>query len=53
MESRPAQLRSRKVCRFCLTDNESLSYIYDREINRPYQVPLALQIMSCVSIEVF
>ncbi|XP_020279407.1 uncharacterized protein LOC109852561 [Pseudomyrmex gracilis] len=53
MENRPAPLRSRRVCRFCLTESEPLSYIYEREHNKPFQVPLALQIMSCVAIEVY
>lgn len=52
MENRPAPLRSRRVCRFCLTDSEPLSFIYERDHNKPFQVPLALQIMSCVAIEV-
>lgn len=52
MESRPAPLRSRRVCRFCLSDSEPLSFIYERDHNKPFQVPLALQIMSCVAIEV-
>ncbi|KAL6258688.1 hypothetical protein P5V15_010640 [Pogonomyrmex californicus] len=53
MENRPAPLRSRRVCRFCLSDSEPLSFIYEREHNKPFQVPLALQIMSCVAIEVY
>ncbi|OXU28972.1 hypothetical protein TSAR_002349 [Trichomalopsis sarcophagae] len=53
MENRPAPLRSRRICRFCLTENEPLNFIYDRELSRPFQVPLSLQIMSCVSIEVY
>ncbi|KYN41294.1 hypothetical protein ALC56_04445 [Trachymyrmex septentrionalis] len=53
MENRPAPLRSRRVCRFCLTDSEPLSFIYERDHNKPFQVPLALQIMSCVAIEVY
>lgn len=52
MENRPAPLRSRRVCRFCLTESEPLSYIYERDHNKPFQVPLTLQIMSCVAIEV-
>lgn len=52
MENRPAPLRSRRVCRFCLSDSEPLSFIYERDHNKPFQVPLALQIMSCVAIEV-
>ncbi|XP_012535966.1 uncharacterized protein LOC105836463 [Monomorium pharaonis] len=53
MENRPAPLRSRRVCRFCLSDSEPLSFIYERDHNKPFQVPLALQIMSCVAIEVY
>ncbi|XP_032677835.1 uncharacterized protein LOC116847199 [Odontomachus brunneus] len=53
MESRPAPLRSRRVCRFCLTESEPLNYIYERDHNKPFQVPLTLQIMSCVAIEVY
>ena len=52
MENRPAPLRSRRVCRFCLSENDPLNFIYDRELSRPLQVPLTLQIMSCVAIEV-
>ncbi|XP_076291559.1 uncharacterized protein LOC143214403 isoform X2 [Lasioglossum baleicum] len=53
MENRPAALRSRRVCRFCLTESEPLSYIYERDHSKPFQVPLTLQIMSCVAIEVY
>ncbi|KAJ8682724.1 hypothetical protein QAD02_018516 [Eretmocerus hayati] len=53
MESRPAPLRSRRVCRFCLVDSDPLNYIYDRELTRPFSVPLSIQIMSCVGIEVY
>lgn len=52
MENRPSPLRSRRVCRFCLTEAEPLSFIYERDHNKPFQVPLTLQIMSCVAIEV-
>jgi len=52
MENRPAPLRSRRVCRFCLTESEPLSFIYERDHTKPFQVPLTLQIMSCVAIEV-
>lgn len=45
-------MRSRRVCRFCLTESEPLNYIYERDHNKPFQVPLTLQIMSCVAIEV-
>ncbi|XP_044019746.1 dentin sialophosphoprotein-like isoform X2 [Aphidius gifuensis] len=54
MESRPAPLRSRRVCRFCLTESEPLNFIYERDHHsRPFNVPLTLQIMSCVAIEVY
>lgn len=53
METRPAPLRSRRVCRFCLTESEPLNFIYERDHSKPFQVPLTLQIMSCVSIEVY
>ncbi|KAK2584340.1 hypothetical protein KPH14_006731 [Odynerus spinipes] len=53
MENRPTPLRSRRVCRFCLTETEPLSFIYERDHNKPFQVPLTLQIMSCVAIEVY
>ncbi|KAL7288588.1 hypothetical protein TKK_0017325 [Trichogramma kaykai] len=54
MEStRPATLRSRRICRFCLVENDSLTFIHDREVGRSFQVPLPLQIMSCVSVEVY
>ncbi|XP_034945650.1 uncharacterized protein [Chelonus insularis] len=53
MENRPAPLRSRRVCRFCLTENEPLNFIYERDPSKPFQVPLTLQIMSCVAIEVY
>ncbi|XP_043274706.1 uncharacterized protein [Venturia canescens] len=53
MESRPAPLRSRRVCRFCLTETEPLNFIYERDHTKPFQVPLTLQIMSCVAIEVY
>ncbi|XP_046417398.1 uncharacterized protein LOC124178209 isoform X1 [Neodiprion fabricii] len=53
MENRPAPLRSRRVCRFCLTESEPLSFIYEKDHSKPFQVPLTLQIMSCVAIEVY
>ncbi|XP_012257636.2 uncharacterized protein LOC105686932 [Athalia rosae] len=53
MENRLAPLRSRRVCRFCLTESEPLSFIYERDHSKPFQVPLTLQIMSCVAIEVY
>ncbi|KAI4479580.1 hypothetical protein M0804_010977 [Polistes exclamans] len=53
MENRPTPLRSRRVCRFCLTETEPLSFIFERDHKKPFHVPLTLQIMSCVAIEVY
>ncbi|XP_066591093.1 zinc finger protein pita-like [Prorops nasuta] len=52
MENRPP-LRSRRVCRFCLTESEPLKFIYERDHIKNFQAPLTLQIMSCVGIEVY
>ena len=52
MEIRPTTLRSRRVCRFCLTDKEPLKFIHERDNNGAFKIPLNLQIYSCVSIEV-
>ncbi|XP_055918907.1 uncharacterized protein LOC129950959 [Eupeodes corollae] len=53
VETRQNELKTRKICRFCLTQNASnLSNIYSRE-NRMQTAPLPLQVMACVSIEVF
>ncbi|KAJ8977992.1 hypothetical protein NQ317_004537 [Molorchus minor] len=55
MEDRANILREMKVCRFCLSNEErELSNIYDRHPSDSKQsVPIPLQIMACVSIEVF
>lgn len=43
-------LREMKVCRFCLDDAGPLSSIYERDAKQT--VPLPLQVMACVAIEV-
>lgn len=53
VETRQNELKNKKICRFCLTQNVSeLTNIYSRE-NRAKTAPLPLQVMACVSIEVF
>ncbi|XP_055309815.1 zinc finger protein 596-like [Sitodiplosis mosellana] len=48
-----AELKERPVCRFCLTTDEALTNIYSIKSNTNSQVSLTMQIMACVSIEVF
>ncbi|XP_018320821.1 zinc finger protein 502 [Agrilus planipennis] len=51
MEDRGTVLRDLKICRFCLDENGPFTNIYEKD---PQQVvPLPLQMMACVSIEVF
>lgn len=45
-------LRGKRICRFCLSQDEPLSNIYSNENRKNSRAPLPLQIMSCVSIEV-
>ncbi|KAF5279541.1 hypothetical protein FQR65_LT03363 [Abscondita terminalis] len=51
MEKRASILREMKICRFCLGEDEPLTNIYERDGKQ--SVPLPLQIMACVAIEVF
>ncbi|CAK1599867.1 unnamed protein product [Parnassius mnemosyne] len=53
MEKRKESLSALKLCRFCLTQNESLGSLYDRHHTPKNSVDLPLKILSCVSIEVF
>ncbi|XP_061712278.1 zinc finger protein pita-like isoform X1 [Cydia pomonella] len=52
MEKRKESLSDIKLCRFCLTQDSSLTSLYDRSRD-PILVTLPLKIMACVSIEVF
>lgn len=53
VDERTAELKAKKICRFCMTTEEKLlSNIYSRENRLKNSVPLPLQIMACVSIEV-
>lgn len=46
-------LRNLQVCRFCLDDRGPFTNIYDKNIKDAKQtVPLPVQIMACVAIEV-
>ncbi|KRT81579.1 zinc-finger associated domain containing protein [Oryctes borbonicus] len=54
MEERANTLRAMQICRFCLNDNEPLTNIYEKgSKDGKHTVPLPLQIMACVAIEVF
>nr|CAH7727062.1 unnamed protein product [Callosobruchus chinensis] len=48
-------LREMKVCRFCLSSKESqLSNIHEKHPSESkHSIPLAIQIMACMTIEVF
>lgn len=52
-ESLQLELKTKRICRFCMTQAEPLSNMYSRENRLKSSAPLPLQIMSCVSIEVF
>lgn len=45
-------LKQKRICRFCLTQDEPLTNIYSNENRKNSRAPLPLQIMACVSIEV-
>ncbi|XP_022910874.2 zinc finger protein pita-like [Onthophagus taurus] len=49
-EDRAGNLRSMAICRFCLDDKAPLVNIYEHDGK---SVPLPLQIMACVALEVF
>lgn len=47
-----SELKDKRICRFCLTQEEPLSNIYSNENRLNFRAPLPLQIMACISIEV-
>lgn len=49
---REFELRSKQICRFCMSTEEPLTDLYSNENRLKSRVPLPLQIMACVSIEV-
>ncbi|EEZ97251.1 histone-lysine N-methyltransferase PRDM9 [Tribolium castaneum] len=54
MENRANILRAMQICRFCLNEEGPLTNIYERQGKDNKQtVPLPLQLMACVAIEVF
>lgn len=46
------ELRTKRICRMCLSTEEPLSDLYSHENRLKGRVPLPLQIMSSVSLEV-
>lgn len=53
MDIRKESLSALKICRFCLTQDETLSSLYQRERMPKNSVTLPLKILSSVSVEVF
>lgn len=49
---RELELRSKRICRFCLSTEEPLTDLYSNDNRLKSRVPLPLQILSSVSIEV-
>lgn len=52
MEKRKESLNIVKMCRFCLTQNEALESLYDRNRSEKNSTNLRMKILSCVAIEV-
>lgn len=53
MEENANILRTMQICRFCLDDKGPLTNIYEKDNkDGKHTVPLPLQIMACVAIEV-
>ncbi|XP_048481658.1 nucleolar protein dao-5 [Plutella xylostella] len=53
MESRRNSIPMMRACRFCLTQDETVSSLYDRIRAPKNTISLHLQIMACVGVEVF
>lgn len=52
-KQRAVILRAMQACRFCLDDAGPFTNIYDKNVQDTKQtVPLPVQIMACVAIEV-
>ncbi|XP_044761136.1 protein suppressor of hairy wing-like [Coccinella septempunctata] len=51
-EDRSNVLRNMQICRLCLNSDGNLSSIYDETRNKK-KLPLYLQIMACVNVEVY
>ncbi|XP_026480288.1 zinc finger protein 883-like, partial [Ctenocephalides felis] len=54
MEEKREELCLKRICRFCMTQEEPLTNIFEKDSPAENNaVPLPLQIMACVSVEVF
>uniref|UniRef100_A0A6M2DJ74 C2h2-type zn-finger protein n=1 Tax=Xenopsylla cheopis TaxID=163159 RepID=A0A6M2DJ74_XENCH len=56
MEEKREELCLKRICRFCMTQEEPLTNIFEKDspaLAENNAVPLPLQIMACVSVEVF
>ncbi|XP_037300508.1 RE1-silencing transcription factor isoform X3 [Manduca sexta] len=53
MESRKESLSGLKICRFCLTHDDTLVSLYKKSRIPKNAISLPLKILSCVSIEVY
>lgn len=51
-ENRANILRNMQICRLCLNSDGNLTNIYDDSKNKKKVMPLYLQIVACVNVEV-
>lgn len=52
-ENRANILRNMQICRLCLNSDGNLTNIYDDSKNKKKVMPLYLQIVACVNVEVY
>lgn len=53
MDEREKELKDKRICRFCMTQEEPLTNIHSAECRVNTKVSLPVQILACTSIEVF
>ncbi|KAI5634765.1 zinc-finger associated domain (zf-AD) domain-containing protein [Phthorimaea operculella] len=53
MESRKKGLYTAKACRFCLSQDEPLSNLFEKKQAPKNSIPLSLKILSSIAVEVF
>lgn len=53
MDEREKELKDKRICRFCMTQEEPLTNIHSVENRVNTKVSLPVQILACTSIEVF